>query len=121
MKDATQPQLDFLATELPRFEVCKAWERAHNTRYVSRMFLVPKPGVNKWRLIIDLRELDSYSTCFNATRPSTEYHPLATRQTAINVGRKSAVSLPRYRASIFFSGNSTPFSIHDKDGADESG
>jgi hypothetical protein len=56
MQDATQPQLDFLATELPHFEVCGACERAHNTRYDSRMFLVPKPGVNKWRLIIDLRE-----------------------------------------------------------------
>jgi hypothetical protein len=46
MKDATLPQLDFLATELPRFEACGAWERAYNTRYVSRMFLVSKPGVN---------------------------------------------------------------------------
>jgi hypothetical protein len=59
MTDATQPQLDLLATELPRFEACGAWERAHNTRYVSRMFLVPKPGVKRWRLIIDLRELNS--------------------------------------------------------------
>jgi hypothetical protein len=59
MKDATQPQMDFLATGLPRFESCGGWERAHNTRYVFRMFLVPKPGVNKWRLIIDLRELNN--------------------------------------------------------------
>jgi hypothetical protein len=59
MKDATQPQQDFLATELPRFEACGASKRAHNTRYVSRMFLIPKPGVNKWRLIIDLRELNN--------------------------------------------------------------
>jgi hypothetical protein len=59
MKDATQPELDFLSTELPRFEACGAWERAHNTRYVSRMFLVPKPGVNKWRLKIDLRDFNS--------------------------------------------------------------
>jgi hypothetical protein len=48
-KDATQPQLDFLSTELPRFEACGARERAYNTRYISRLFLVPKPGVNKWR------------------------------------------------------------------------
>jgi hypothetical protein len=59
MNDATQPELDFLATELPRFEACGACESAYNTRYVSRMFLVPKPGVNKWRMIIDLRELNS--------------------------------------------------------------
>jgi hypothetical protein len=42
MHDATQPQLDFLSTKLSRFEACGAWECAHNTRYVSRMFLVPK-------------------------------------------------------------------------------
>jgi hypothetical protein len=29
------------------------------------MFLVPKPGVNKWRLIIDLRELNNYCAEFN--------------------------------------------------------
>jgi hypothetical protein len=29
------------------------------------MLLVPKPGVNKWQLIIDLRELNSYCIEFN--------------------------------------------------------
>jgi hypothetical protein len=29
------------------------------------MFLAPKPGVNKWRLIIDPRELNSYCAEFN--------------------------------------------------------
>jgi hypothetical protein len=44
MQDATPAQLKFLATKLPRFEACSAWERSHNPRYVSRMlFLVPKP------------------------------------------------------------------------------
>jgi hypothetical protein len=28
MNDATQPQLNCLATELPRIEACGAWERA---------------------------------------------------------------------------------------------
>jgi hypothetical protein len=46
MKGATQPQLDFVAAEFPRFEACGAWERAYNTRYVSLMFLVPKQA---WR------------------------------------------------------------------------
>jgi hypothetical protein len=55
MKDAAQPQLDFLYIEQSRFETCGAWERSHNTRYVSRILLVPKPGVNKWRLMIDIR------------------------------------------------------------------
>jgi hypothetical protein len=65
MKGATQPQLDFLSTELPRFEACGAKERAYSTRYISRMFVVPKPGVNKWRLIIDFCELSSYCAEFN--------------------------------------------------------
>jgi hypothetical protein len=30
MRDATQPQLDFLSAELPRFEACEALERAYN-------------------------------------------------------------------------------------------
>jgi hypothetical protein len=59
MHDATTTQLEFLDTELPRFEACGAWERSHNPRYVSiMMFLVLNPGHNTWRLIIDLRELN---------------------------------------------------------------
>jgi hypothetical protein len=59
MSDAKQPQFVFIATELPRFEACGAWERAYHTRYVSRMILVPKHGVNEWRLMIDLLELSN--------------------------------------------------------------
>jgi hypothetical protein len=33
MNDATQPQLDFLATDLPQFEACGAWECTYNTHY----------------------------------------------------------------------------------------
>eukprot|EP00873_Tetraselmis_striata_P025279 jgi/Tetstr1/445543/TSEL_033317.t1 len=64
MRDATQAQLDFMATELPRFEAIGAWERGHCNKWVSRMFLVPKPGTNKWRLIIDLRELNKWCRTF---------------------------------------------------------
>jgi hypothetical protein len=67
MLDATPSQLQFLNSELPRFEACGAWERSHNPRYVSRMFLVPKHGHNQWRLIIDLRELNRYFSTFNMT------------------------------------------------------
>jgi hypothetical protein len=75
MKDATQPQLDFIATELPRYEACGAWERAYNTRYyVSRIFLVPEPGVNKWRMIIDLRELNSYCAEFNMSCETLKHY-----------------------------------------------
>jgi hypothetical protein len=59
MNDEIHPQLDFLASELPRFEAYGTWERAHNAYYVSRMLLVPKPDVNKWGLIVDLRELNN--------------------------------------------------------------
>jgi hypothetical protein len=31
------------------------------------MFLVPKPGCNQWRLIIDLRELNRYCSTYNMT------------------------------------------------------
>eukprot|EP00873_Tetraselmis_striata_P025194 jgi/Tetstr1/445458/TSEL_033237.t1 len=34
-----------------------AWEEGHYSRWVSRPFLVPKPAINKWRLIIELRTL----------------------------------------------------------------
>eukprot|EP00873_Tetraselmis_striata_P013426 jgi/Tetstr1/433690/TSEL_022909.t1 len=64
MRDATQAQLDFMATELPRFEAIGAWERGHCNKWVSRMFLVPKPGTNKWRVIIDLRELNKWCKTF---------------------------------------------------------
>eukprot|EP00873_Tetraselmis_striata_P004131 jgi/Tetstr1/424395/TSEL_014954.t1 len=64
MRDATQAQLDFMATELPRFEAIGAWERGHCNKCVSGMFLVPKPGTNKWRLIIDLRELNKWCKTF---------------------------------------------------------
>jgi hypothetical protein len=68
MLDATPAQREFLKSELPRFEACRAWERSDNPRYVSRMFLVPKPGHNQWRLIIDLRELNRYyCSTFNMT------------------------------------------------------
>eukprot|EP00873_Tetraselmis_striata_P022348 jgi/Tetstr1/442612/TSEL_030708.t1 len=60
MRDATQAQLDFVATELPRFRAIGAWGRGRCDKWVSRMFLVPNPGTNKWRLIIDLRELNKW-------------------------------------------------------------
>jgi hypothetical protein len=70
MLDLTPAQLEFLNSELPRFGACGAWERAGNSRYVSRMFLVPKPGCNQWRLIIDLRELNRYFATFNMKHSS---------------------------------------------------
>jgi hypothetical protein len=58
MLNATPTHLEFLDSDLIRFETCGAWERLHNPRDVFRMFVVPKPGHKQWRLIIDLRELN---------------------------------------------------------------
>lgn len=60
LRNATPAQLSFMDSELERFMACGAWEEGHSDEWVSRLFLVPKPGVNKWRLIIDLRELNAY-------------------------------------------------------------
>jgi hypothetical protein len=58
MLDATKQQLDFMDSELPRFLQSGAWEPRQGGMCVSKMFQVPKPGENKWRLIIDLRPLN---------------------------------------------------------------
>lgn len=41
-----------------------AWEPATCSRYVSKAFLVAKPGVNSWRLVLDLRHLNSYCQAY---------------------------------------------------------
>eukprot|EP00873_Tetraselmis_striata_P043005 jgi/Tetstr1/463269/TSEL_008194.t1 len=60
MLDATPAQLTFLEGELARFVESGAWELGTCRKWVSRLFLVPKPGVTQWRCIIDLRVLNSY-------------------------------------------------------------
>eukprot|EP00873_Tetraselmis_striata_P009405 jgi/Tetstr1/429669/TSEL_019566.t1 len=60
MQDATPAQLTFLEGELARFVESGAWEFGTCRKWVSRLFLVPKPGVNQCRGIIDLRVLSSY-------------------------------------------------------------
>lgn len=57
--DATPEQLAFLEQELTRFQVSGAWEPGTSASWVSRCFLVPK-GIGKWRLIIDLRDLNRH-------------------------------------------------------------
>eukprot|EP00873_Tetraselmis_striata_P003114 jgi/Tetstr1/423378/TSEL_014065.t1 len=61
MHDATNPaQLTFLEGELARCVESGAWEVGTCRKWVSRHFLVPKPGVNQWCCIIDLRMLNPY-------------------------------------------------------------
>eukprot|EP00873_Tetraselmis_striata_P018382 jgi/Tetstr1/438646/TSEL_027197.t1 len=58
--DDKQLEVTFLEGELARFAESSAWEFRTCRKWVSRLFLVPKPGVNQWRCIIDLRVLNSY-------------------------------------------------------------
>jgi hypothetical protein len=46
--------------ELARFINARALEPSTCDSYVSRLFLVPKPGNKQWRLIYDLRPLNKY-------------------------------------------------------------
>eukprot|EP00873_Tetraselmis_striata_P033071 jgi/Tetstr1/453335/TSEL_040326.t1 len=57
LEGATPAQLTFLEGELARFVESGAWEFGACRKWVSRLLLVPKPGVNQWRCIIDLHLL----------------------------------------------------------------
>eukprot|EP00873_Tetraselmis_striata_P007317 jgi/Tetstr1/427581/TSEL_017707.t1 len=62
MEGAALDQLRFMDGELTRIHASGAWEEGHGLRWISRVFLVPEPGVNKWLFIIDLRPLNRYSS-----------------------------------------------------------
>ena len=65
LADATPDQLAFLEPELERLTSIGAFEESCRPTWVSKLFLVPKPGSNKWRLIVDLRQLNSYCKDFS--------------------------------------------------------
>jgi len=52
--------LDFLKAELERWEESGAIRPATTERYISKVFMVPKPGVNKWRICWDGRHVNSF-------------------------------------------------------------
>ena len=58
-KDLVLNQEEFLEKETTRALAVGAWEPATCDKYVSKCFLVPKPG-NKWRLVMDFRWLNSH-------------------------------------------------------------
>ena len=58
-KDLVGNQPEFLKNETERALQVGAWEDATCDRYVSKCFLVPKPG-GKWRLVMDFRWLNSH-------------------------------------------------------------
>eukprot|EP00854_Cymbomonas_tetramitiformis_P034135 gene34135-biopygen15827 len=59
--DTTPLQQIWLDKEIERALGTGAWKRASRRQHVSRVFLVKKPGVNKWR-VVDFRFwLNSFS------------------------------------------------------------
>jgi hypothetical protein len=57
---ASHAQLEFVNRDLARFVQAGSREPSTCSDYVSRLFLVQKPGVNHWRLICDLRPLNKF-------------------------------------------------------------
>ncbi|KAK3268876.1 hypothetical protein CYMTET_22646 [Cymbomonas tetramitiformis] len=60
LRDATRQQQVWLDAEKERLLQNGARTRATRRSHVSRAFLVPKPGTNKWRLVVDLRWLNQW-------------------------------------------------------------
>ena len=60
LTDRTLSQNEFWQEEKERLVKCGAWERGGRPDYVTKAFLVPKPGTNKWRLVVDLRHLNQF-------------------------------------------------------------
>ncbi|KAK3243466.1 hypothetical protein CYMTET_46880 [Cymbomonas tetramitiformis] len=60
LRDATRQQQVWLDAEKERLLENGAWTRATRRSHVSRAFLVPKPGTNKWRLVVDFRWLNQW-------------------------------------------------------------
>jgi hypothetical protein len=58
--DATPGQVECVERELPRFTQAGAWEASTCDHSVSRVFKVPKPGKNQWRLNCYLRPLNKF-------------------------------------------------------------
>ena len=58
-EDYVGNQKEFMDKEKERALATGAWEPATCTRYVSKVFLVPKPN-GKWRLVMDFRWLNSH-------------------------------------------------------------
>lgn len=60
LRDASLQHQQWLDEEKHRLLENGAWSRATKRSHVSRAFLVPKPGTNKWRLVVDFRWLNQW-------------------------------------------------------------
>eukprot|EP00873_Tetraselmis_striata_P024557 jgi/Tetstr1/444821/TSEL_032663.t1 len=89
MQDATRDQLSVMAGELPRFLLIGGREKGHSRRWVSRLFLVSKPGTNKSRLIIDLRHLNRKCKKHKLIYETLKHLKTLTPQGRLDVGRAS--------------------------------
>eukprot|EP00873_Tetraselmis_striata_P042108 jgi/Tetstr1/462372/TSEL_007378.t1 len=97
VQDATPALLTFLEGELARFVESGAWEFGTCREWVSSRFLLPTPGINHWRGIIDLRVLNSYfrqapgvdidSTSGMFYAPADKLDRLSSRQATRLIGR----------------------------------
>ena len=76
----TDHQRDFFDREKKRCFSTGAWEAGTCDRFVSKAFLVPKPG-GKWRLVVDLRHLNSF--CRSST---TRFETLRKLKRMMNKG-----------------------------------
>eukprot|EP00854_Cymbomonas_tetramitiformis_P006303 gene6303-biopygen6343 len=60
LQDLMPEQQAWLDIETDRSLRSGAWVRARRRRHVLRVFLVPKPGTNSWRLVMDFRWLNEF-------------------------------------------------------------
>ena len=64
LDNLTPAQLQWWRGERERLMAAGAWEPATCGNYVSKAFLVPKPGKNKWRVVLDLRHLNQFCQAY---------------------------------------------------------
>ncbi|KAK3240701.1 hypothetical protein CYMTET_49480 [Cymbomonas tetramitiformis] len=60
LRDLMRQQQEWLDIETDRALRSGVWVRARRRSHVSRVFLVPKPGTNSWRLVMDFRWLNTF-------------------------------------------------------------
>jgi hypothetical protein len=65
LTNLTPPQQLWWQKERARLMEAGAWEPATSAKFVSKAFLVPKPGNNSWRLVLDLRHLNSFCSAYS--------------------------------------------------------
>ena len=60
LSDATADELLFIRSELARLMALGVIEETDDPGFVSKVFLVPKKGSRKYRLVVDFRHTNSF-------------------------------------------------------------